>query len=112
MHENVNVVCNNENVVCDDKNIVCNENVSSSMNVSSKCKRCDDTTSVKLWHYHLGHISRVRIERLIKEDILHPLDFSNSDYCIDCIKEKYAKQVKKGGVKQSLEILEIIHMDI
>jgi hypothetical protein len=32
MHENVNVVCNDENVVC-------NENVSSSTNVSSKCKR-------------------------------------------------------------------------
>jgi hypothetical protein len=41
MHENVNVVCNDENVVCKD-------NVSSSMNVSSKHKRCDDATSVKL----------------------------------------------------------------
>jgi hypothetical protein len=39
MHENVNVVCNDENVVCKDK-------VSSSTNVSSKCKRCDDATSV------------------------------------------------------------------
>jgi hypothetical protein len=41
MHENVNVVCNNENVVCKDK-------VSSYMNVSSKRKRCGDATSVKL----------------------------------------------------------------
>jgi hypothetical protein len=49
---------------------------------------------------------------LIKDDILHPLDFSNSDYCIDCIKGKYAKQVKKGEPKQSAGILEIIHMDI
>jgi hypothetical protein len=68
MHENINVVCNDENVVC-------NEKVFSSMNVSSKHKRCDDATSAKLWHYHLGHISRGRIERLIKDDILHPLDF-------------------------------------
>jgi hypothetical protein len=51
MHENVNVVCNDENVVC-------KENVSSPMNVSSKRKRCDDATSAKLWHYRLGHISR------------------------------------------------------
>jgi hypothetical protein len=41
MHENVNVVCNDENVVC-------NEKVSSSTNVSSKHKRCDDATSIKL----------------------------------------------------------------
>jgi hypothetical protein len=49
---------------------------------------------------------------LIKDDILIPLDFSNSDYCIDCIKEKYTKQVKKSEAKQSVGILEIIHTDI
>jgi hypothetical protein len=92
MQENVNVVCN-------DENIMCNEQVSSSTNVSSKCKRCDDAISAKLWHYRLGHISKGRIERLIKDDILIPLDFSNSDYCINCIKGKYAKQVKKGEAK-------------
>jgi hypothetical protein len=63
MHENVNVVCNDENVVCKDK-------VYLSTNVSSKRKRCDDATSVKLWHYRLDHISRGMIERLIKDDIL------------------------------------------
>jgi hypothetical protein len=49
---------------------------------------------------------------LIKDDILIPLDFSNSDYCIDCIKGKYTKQVKKGEAKRSAGVLEIIHMDI
>jgi hypothetical protein len=105
MHENVNVVCNDENVVGKD-------NVSLSTNVSSKCKRCDDATSAKLWHYCLGHILRRRIERLIKDDIIIPLDFSNSDYCIDCIKGKYAKQVKKGEAKRSAMVLEIIHIGI
>jgi hypothetical protein len=60
----------------------------------------------------LGHISRGRIERLIKDDILTPLDFSDSDYCIDCIKGKYAKQVKKSEVKRNAGVLEIIHTDI
>jgi hypothetical protein len=102
MHENVNIVCNNENVVCKDK----------TFSSTNKCKRCDDATSVKLWHYRLGHILRGRIERLIKDDILIPLDFSNSDYCIDCIKGKFAKQVKKGEAKRSAGVLEIIHTDI
>jgi hypothetical protein len=105
MHENVNVVCNDENVVCKEKG-------SSSTNVSSKRKRCDDATSAKLWHYRLSHISRGRIERLIKDDILTPLDFSDSDYYIDCIKGKYAKQVKKSEAKRSARVLEIIHTDI
>jgi hypothetical protein len=94
IHENVNVVCNDEDVVCKEKS-------SSSTNENSKRKRCDDATSVKLWHYHLDHISRGRIERLIKNDILTPLDFSDSDYYIDCIKGKYAKQVKKCEAKRS-----------
>jgi hypothetical protein len=80
--------------------------------VSSKRKRCDDATSVKLWHYCLGHISRRRIERLFKDAIIIPLDFSNSYYCIDCIKGKYAKQVKKSEAKRSAGILEIVHTDI
>jgi hypothetical protein len=49
---------------------------------------------------------------LIKDDILHLLDFSNLDYCIDCIKGKYAKQVNKVEAKRSAGFLEIIHMDI
>jgi hypothetical protein len=52
------------------------------------------------------------IERLIKDDILIMLDFSNSDYCIDCIKGKYAKHVKKSEAKRSAGILEIVHTDI
>jgi hypothetical protein len=52
-----------------------------------------------------------RTERLIEEDIIHLLDFSNLDYCIDCIKEKYVKQIKKG-VKRSVRILEMLHTNI
>jgi hypothetical protein len=104
IHENVNIVCNDENVLC-------NEEVSLSMSASSKHKRCDNETSLKLQHYHLCHILRGRIERLIKADILHQLDFSNSNYCIDCIKGKYVEKIKKGA-KRSMEILEIIYMDI
>jgi hypothetical protein len=46
-----------------------------------------------------GHISRGRIEHLIKEEILHLLDFSNFDQCIECIKGKSAKQIKKEVVR-------------
>jgi hypothetical protein len=59
----------------------------------------------------MPHFEEV-IERLIKDDIIHPLDFSNLDYCIDCIKVKYAKQVKKGEARRSAGVLEIIHTDI
>ena len=48
---------------------------------------------------------------MIKENILHPLDFSDVKYCIDCIKGKYVKHIKKGA-KHSAGVLEIVHTDI
>jgi hypothetical protein len=54
---------------------------------------------------------RGRIERLVKESILPPLEFSDFEQCIDCIKGKYVKQIKKDA-KRSVGILEIIHIDI
>jgi hypothetical protein len=66
---------------------------------------------LKLWHCRLGHISRGRIERLVKESILLHLEFSNLEQCVDCIKGKYVKKIKKD-VKRSARTLEIIHTDI
>jgi len=84
-----------------------NKNASSYENVTKKRKRIDASSS-KLWHCHLGHIMRGRIERLVKTSILPPLEFSDLEQCIDCIKGKYIKNVKKGA-KRSEGILEIIH---
>ena len=98
LHENVNSVCD------------VNENVSSSNNANRKRKRAHDALS-KLWHCCLGHISRGRIERLVKNDILPPLELSDLEQCRECIKGKYVKKIKKG-VKRSVGILQIIHTDI
>jgi transposase InsO family protein len=51
------------------------------------------------------------MERLIKNDVLLPLDFSDADKCVDCIKGKYAKTIKKGAVRAT-SVLELIHTDI
>ena len=64
LSENVNAVCSE------------NKNASSYENVTKKRKRIDAISS-KLWHCRLGHISRGRMERLVKESILPPLEFSD-----------------------------------
>jgi len=73
-------------------------------------KRAHDALS-KLWHYRSDHISRGRIERLVKNDILPPLELSDLEQCRDCIKGKYVKKIKKDA-KRSAGILQIIHTDI
>lgn len=42
--------------------------------------------SCTLWHRRLGHISKERIERLIKNYILPSLDFGDFGICVDCIR--------------------------
>jgi hypothetical protein len=47
---------------------------------------------------------------LVKESILPPLEL-DFEQCIDCIKGKYVKKIKKNA-KRSARVLQIIHMDI
>ena len=47
-----------------------------------------DDSSDYLWHQRLGHISKERIIRLMKNGILPQLDFGYWDICLDCIKGK------------------------
>lgn len=51
------------------------------------------------------------MERLIKDEILTSLDFSDFTSCVECIKGKYTK-VKKKGASMATELLECIHSDI
>jgi len=59
----------------------------------------------------LGHISKERMERLVKNEILPSLDFTDLNVCVDCIKGKQTKHIKKGATR-STQLLEIIHTDI
>ncbi|WJZ90858.1 hypothetical protein VitviT2T_009975 [Vitis vinifera] len=51
------------------------------------------------------------MERLIKDEILTSLDFSDFTSYVECIKGKYTK-VKKKGASRATELLECIHSDI
>ena len=54
-----------------------------------------------LWHKRLGHISKERLERLVKNEILPDLDFTDFGVCVDCIKGKQTKHTKKGATRSS-----------
>lgn len=79
-------------------------------NVGTKCGLLNER-STNLWHKHLGHISKEMIERLVKNEILPDLDFSNLGTCVDCIKGKQTKHTKKETTR-STQLLEIIYTDI
>ena len=90
-----------------------NEICSTSYNIEHKIAKRPLTKekSSMLWHKRLGHISRERVERLIKDNILPTLDFSDLETCIDCCRGKLTKIKKKGSTRSS-NLLEVIHTDI
>ena len=79
-------------------------------NVGTKHNLINENSS-NLWHKRLGHISRERLERLLKDGILPNLDFTNLSVCVDCIKGKQTKHTKKGATR-STKVFEIIHTNI
>ena len=78
---------------------------------SSKRLRLNEKSST-LWHKRLGHISRQRMERLIKDKILLDLDFSYFDTCIDYIKGKLTTKFRNSKIDRCTELLGFIHTDI
>ncbi|KAL4010594.1 hypothetical protein IC575_030095 [Cucumis melo] len=80
-------------------------------NVGTKRGQTNES-SAYLWHEHLGHISKERIKRLINNEILPNLDFTDLEICVDCIKGKQTKHTVNKKATRSSQLLEIIHTDI
>src|SRR5262249_39705637 len=79
-------------------------------NVGTK-RRLVNECSACLWHKRLGHISKEKMKRLVKNEIFPKLNFTDLSVCVDCIKSKQTKHIKKGATR-STELIEIIHIDI
>ncbi|KAL0544331.1 hypothetical protein IC582_019444 [Cucumis melo] len=80
-------------------------------NVGTKRGQTNES-SAYLWHKRLGHISKERIKRLIKNEILPDLNFTDLGICVDCIKGKQTKHSVNKEATRSSQLLEIIHTDI
>ena len=78
---------------------------------STKHLRLNENSSI-LWHKRMGHISRQRNERLIKDEILLDLHFSDFDTCVDCIKGKLTTKISNAKADRCTKLLGVIHTDI
>ena len=52
------------------------------------------------------------MNRLINDEILLDLDFSDFDTCIDCIKGKLTTKVRNAKIDRCIELLRVVHIDI
>ena len=58
-------------------------------------KRKHSENSAFLWHRRLAHISKERLQRLVKDNLLPSLDFDDLENCIECLKGKLTKNKNK-----------------
>ena len=52
-------------------------------------------SSSMLWHKCLGHISKQRLERLVKDGVPSNLDFLDFKTCVVCLKGKMTAKTRK-----------------
>jgi len=103
LFQNLNIICSIfliDNLYKLDLNF-CNEILQTS---SRGTKRKLNENSASLWHKRLGHISKQRIQRLMVERILEPLDLKDFQVCIECIKGKRTNE-RKLSAQRTKDVL-------
>ena len=86
---------------------------SSFVNSVVGCKRARmNLSSSMLWHKRLGHISRQRLERFVRNGVFSNLDFSNFETCVVCLKGKMTDKTRKWKIYRCGSTLDLIHTDI
>ncbi|KAL6350396.1 hypothetical protein AAG906_004347 [Vitis piasezkii] len=86
---------------------------SSFVNSIVGCKRVImNLSSSMLWHKCLGHISRQRLERLVRDGVLSSLDFSNFETYVVCLKGKMTAKTINEKIDRCGSTLDLIHIDI
>ena len=60
----------------------------------------------------LGHINSNRIQRLIKDGLLEPLDFDEFPVCEPCLEGKMTKRPFNAKGRRAQELLELVYTDV
>ena len=76
-----------------DKHELYNSELDNDSHVKSLKRKFHFTNDAYLWHLHLGHINPNRIQRLIKDGLLEPLDFDEFLVCESCLEGKMTKRL-------------------
>ena len=89
-----------------------NSELDNDSHVKSLKRKFPFTNDAYLWHLCLGHINPNRIQRLIKDGLLEPLNFDGFPVCESCLDGKMTKRPFNAKGRRAQEWLELVHMDV
>ena len=99
-------------ILTPDKHELYNFELDNDPHVKSLKRKFLSTNNAYLWHLHLGHINPNRIQRLIKDGLLEPLDFDEFLVCESCLEGKMTKQPFNVKGRRAQELLDLVHTDV
>ena len=79
-------------ILTPDKHELYNFELDNNSHVKSLKRKFPSTSDAYLWHLHLGHINSNKLQRLIKDGLLEPLDFDGFSICESCLEGKMNKR--------------------
>ncbi|GJR04276.1 KH domain-containing protein HEN4-like protein [Tanacetum coccineum] len=85
--------------------------IDSSMYAVSNKRAKLNLDSALLWHCHLGHISKKRIEKLQHDGLLNSTGLRAFEKCVLCMSRKMAQKPYTHQVKRAKDLLGLIHTD-
>ena len=82
------------------------------MDVKSLKRKFSSISDAYLWHLHLGHINSNRIQRLVKDGLLEPLDFNEFPVCESYLEGKMTKRPFNAKGHRVKDLLELVNLDV
>ena len=95
-----------------DKHELCNSELDNNSHVKSLKRKFPFASDAYLWHLHLGHINSNRIQRMVKDGLLEPLDFNEFLVCESYLEGKMTKRPFNAKGYRAKDLLELVHSDV
>ena len=99
-------------ILTPDKHELYNSELDNNSHVKSLKRKFPSTSDAYLWHMCLGHINSNRIQRLIKDGLLVPLDFDGFPVCESCLEGKITKRPFNAKGRRAQDLLELVNSDV
>ena len=75
-------------------------------------RKREDVNITYILHYHLGHISESRINKLYKEEFFDPNDYESLETYKSCLMGKMIKTPFFRYGEKANELLVLVHADV
>ena len=99
-------------ILTPDKYELYDSELDNNSHVKSLKRKFPSINDAYLWHLRLGHINSNRIQRLIKDGLLKPLNFDEFPFCESCLGGKITNQPFNAKGRRAQELLELVHTDV